>query len=67
MKIIVDPDKCISCNMCEDVSDGAMGVKFGKNDKAGQNPEADFTDRVVVANVKLAIETCPTQAIKLED
>lgn len=67
MKIVVDPDKCIGCNMCEDISEGAMGTKFGKDGKASQNPEADLTDRVVVANVKLAVETCPMQAIKLVD
>jgi ferredoxin len=67
MKIVVDPNKCISCNMCEDISDGAMGTKYGKEGISAQNPEADLTDRVVVANVKLAIETCPMQAIKLED
>lgn len=53
--------------MCEDVSEGAMGLKFGKNGKAAQNPKIDFTDHAVVSNVKLAIETCPMQAIKLEE
>ena len=67
MKIIVDQDKCIGCNMCEDISEGAMGVKFGKEGKAAINPEADLTDRVVVANLKLAVETCPMQAIKIEE
>jgi ferredoxin len=67
MKIIVDSEKCIGCNMCGDISEGAMGTKFGKDGKAAQNPEADLTDRVVVANLKLAIETCPMQAISLED
>lgn len=52
--------------MCEDISEGAMGIKFGKNERAEQNPNVDLTDRVVVANLELAIETCPTQAIKLE-
>ena len=66
MKIVVDKNKCIGCNICEDISEGAMGVEFGKNGKAAQNPEADLTDRVVVENVKLAIETCPTQAISLK-
>ena len=66
MKIIVDQNKCIGCSLCEDISEGAMGTKYGKNEKAAQNPEADLTDRVVVQNVKLAVETCPMQAIKLE-
>ena len=67
MKIIVDKDKCIGCNMCADISEGAMGTEFGKDGKAEGNPEADFTDRVVVANVKLAAETCPMQAVKIEE
>jgi len=66
MKIIVDNNKCIGCNICEDISEGAMGTKFGKNGKAAQNPEIDFSDRVVVSNVKLAIDACPMQSIKLD-
>ncbi|TRZ54427.1 ferredoxin [bacterium] len=67
MKIIIDPDKCIGCNLCEDISGGAVGTKFGKDNKAGLNMGADLTDHVVVANVELAIQTCPMQAIKLEE
>jgi ferredoxin len=67
MKVVVDPNKCISCNMCEDISEGAMGTKYGKDGKAAQNPDADLTDRVVVANLKLAVETCPMQAITIEE
>jgi ferredoxin len=67
MKIVVDQNKCIGCNMCEDISEGAIGTKYGKYGKAGQNPNADLTDRVVVANVKLAAETCPMQAIAIEE
>jgi len=52
--------------MCDDISEGAMGTKFGKKGKAAQNPDADLTDRVVVANLKLAAQTCPMQAIKIE-
>lgn len=67
MKIIIDKDKCIGCSMCEDISEGAMGPKFGTDGKAEVNPEADFTDRVVVANAKMAAETCPMQAIMIEE
>lgn len=67
MNITVDENKCIGCNMCEDISEGAISTKYGKDGKAGANPEADLTDRVVVANVKLAVETCPMQAIKIEE
>ncbi len=67
MKIIIDQDKCIGCNMCEDVSEGEIGLKFGKDGRAGANPKADLTDRVVVANVKLAAETCPVQGISIQE
>lgn len=53
--------------MCEDISEGAMGTKFGTDGKASLNPEADLTDRVVVANLKLACETCPMQSISIEE
>lgn len=67
MKITIDENKCIGCSMCEDISEGAIGTKFGKDGKTALNPEADLTDRVVVANCKLAAETCPMQAITVED
>lgn len=67
MKILIDPDKCIGCNMCKDISEGAVGVEYGITGKATQNPDADLSDRVVVANIKLAAETCPMQAIKIEE
>jgi len=67
MKIVVDSNKCISCNVCEDISEGAMGTKFGRDGKAGQNPKTDLTDPKILEKVKLAIETCPMQTIKLEE
>ena len=53
--------------MCEEISEGAIGTKYGKNGKAGANPQSDLTDAKVVEKVKLAVETCPMQAISLED
>ena len=67
MKITVDSNKCIGCNMCEDISEGVMGTKFGREGKAAQNPEADLTDPKTLENVKLAMQTCPVQAIRLEE
>lgn len=67
MKIVVDKEKCIGCSLCDDISENAMGTQFGEEGKALQNPDADLTDRVVVANVKMAIEVCPTQAIALDE
>lgn len=67
MKITVDQDQCIGCNLCEELSGGAMGIKFGANGKAAQNPQADLTDSKTMESVKLAIQACPMQAIKLEE
>lgn len=67
MKITVDKNKCIGCNMCFDVSEGVIGVPFGTDGKAGVNPEADLSKKEVVEAVKLAEETCPMQAIKVEE
>lgn len=67
MKIIVDQDKCIGCYLCEDISQGAMGVKYGKDGKAAQNPLADLNDSKTLENVKIAIQACPMQAISLEE
>ena len=66
MKIIVDQDKCIGCNMCGDISEGAMGTEFGKVGKGGQNPQAELTNPKTLANLKIAVEACPVQAISLE-
>jgi ferredoxin len=67
MKIIIDQEKCIGCDLCNEISGGAMGIKYGKDGKAGQNPQTDLTDQSVVEKVKLAMQTCPVQAISLED
>lgn len=67
MKIVVDQNKCIDCNLCEDISGGAMGTKFGKDERAAQNPKTDMADPKILESVKLAIQTCPTQAIRLEE
>lgn len=67
MKITVDYDQCIGCDLCEGVSGGAMGIEFGKNGKAALNPQADLTDSKTLEGIKLAIQACPMQAIKLEE
>jgi len=67
MKLFVDPNKCVGCNMCEDISEGAMSTVYGKGGKGGLNPKADLTDKKTLDNLKIAIEACPMQAIKLEE
>lgn len=66
MKIIVDKNKCIGCNMCEDISEGAMGTKYGSDGKAGINPETNLEEKKVIEDVKLAAETCPMRAVTFE-
>ncbi len=56
----------MSCNMCEDLSEGAIGVKFGSNGKAGVNPEAKLDNKDISEAIELAAEACPMQAIKVE-
>lgn len=67
MKVTVDKNKCIGCNLCFDVSEGTIGVPFGTDGKAGVDPKADFSKKEVVEAAKLAAETCPTQAITIEE
>lgn len=66
MKIFIDPNKCVGCNMCEDISEGAMGTAYGKNGKAGVNPKADLKNKKTLANLKIVAEACPMQAVKIE-
>lgn len=66
MKLVIDSTKCVGCNMCDDISDGAMGTAYGKDGKGGLNPKADLADKNTLDGLKVAIEACPMQAIKLE-
>ena len=68
MKITVDQEKCIGCNMCEDISDGVVATKYSKTGATAIiNPKADLEDKAVIANIRLAAETCPMQAITIEE
>ncbi len=53
--------------MCHDVTEGVIGVDFGKNGKAGVNPQADLGNLEVQEKIKLAAEMCPMQAIEIEE
>ena len=67
MKITVDKNKCIGCNICFDISEGTIGTRFGSDGKAGVNPEADLSKKEVIEAAKTAAEACPMQAIKIEE
>ena len=62
-KVIVDKNKCIGCFACEDVTEGLFKVKDGLS---AIDPKADLKDPKVQEKVKLAINTCPMQAISQE-
>lgn len=66
MKIVIDNSKCMGCNMCEDLSEGAIGIKFGSDGKAGVDPKVNLDDKEIAEAVELAAEACPMQAIKVE-
>lgn len=61
MKITVN-NKCIGCGVCVDIAQGAFEMVNGKSVPTGK---ADLTDRVVVNDVKMAVDVCPVQAIEL--
>ena len=61
-KVLIDKDKCIGCFSCEDVSGGIIKVKDGLGTV---NPKADLNDSKVQEKIRLAVESCPMQAIKV--
>jgi len=67
MKITVDKNKCIGCNICFELSEGTIGTKFGTDRKAGVNPESDLNKKEIIEAVKIAAEACPMQAIEIEE
>jgi len=63
MKVIINKTKCIGCFACEDVSDGLFKVKNGTGTI---DPKADLNDPKIQKKIKLAMEACPMQAIKIK-
>lgn len=62
-KVVIDKNKCIGCFACEDITDGLFKVKDGL---AGIDPKANLNDSKTRGKIKLAIEACPMQAIKIQ-
>jgi ferredoxin len=65
MKITIDTENCIGCNMCGAVSNGVIAVS--DSGKAAVNPKFDLNDPVIVQAAKLAAQSCPTRVITVED
>lgn len=62
MKVTVNKNKCIGCFACEDISGGLFKVINGI---ARIDPKADLKDPKIQKKIKLALESCPMQAIKV--
>ena len=62
-KIVIDKTKCIGCGMC--VMNHPEYLVFDDNGQADPvDKEVDPNDK---SNILNTIETCPTEAIKIED
>lgn len=66
MKISVDANKCIGCGLCESLSEGAI-VLNSDTYKAEPKEGFDLSSQPSQAAVKTAEESCPVQAIKVEE
>ena len=60
-KIVVDQDKCICCGSC--VSIDEKHFDFSEDGKSITKSQENLED----SNLKDAIETCPVNAITIED
>lgn len=60
-KIIVDKEKCIGCGTCI-----ALAPEIFEMDDAGKS-NIKKSSKINGETLKLAIDSCPTQAIKIEN
>lgn len=64
MNVKIDPKKCIRCGACDVLTQGAI---ISRGDKpAYLNPKANLENKKTLENIKIAVETCPQKAIKIE-
>jgi ferredoxin len=63
MQVTVN-NKCIGCNICVDIAEGVFEMVNGKSIPTNK---ADLTDRVVLNQVKIAVDVCPVQAIEIKE
>ena len=63
MKVTVN-NKCIGCGVCADIAEGTFEMVNGKSTISNK---VDLTDRVVLNQVKMAVDVCPVQAIEIKE
>jgi len=64
MKVTINVNSCIGCNMCEGLSGGVISAKTGK---AVLDTTADLSKSEVAEAVRIAAQSCPMQAISIEE
>jgi len=68
MKVKIDEDKCIGCLMCTSMADDIFETATNKNGiKAKVKDGVDFSDKKIQNKVKETVESCPVEAIIVED
>ena len=63
-KVTVDRKKCIMCNLCIDMVPEVFEEKGGKS---AVKENVDLSNKEVLESVKMAVEACAVQAIKLDE
>ena len=64
MKVVINSKKCVLCGACDVLTQGAI-VSQG-NQPAYLNPKANLKDPQTKESIKMAADTCPQKAIKIE-
>ncbi len=62
MKVIIEEEKCIGCGTCPAVAPGTFKMNDETNKAEVIEPTEDGED-----TIKMAVESCPTVAIKVEE
>lgn len=58
----IDPEKCIACGLCPSIAASTFKI----NDDVGKAEVFNVTGDDQ-ATIQMAVDSCPTQAISLED
>lgn len=63
MKVTIDSKKCVLCGACEVLTHGVI-ISNGEK-PAYLNPKANLKDPQTQENIKMAVDTCPQNAIRI--